>query len=130
MFFLLQALNITIHTYIEFFSIDLTHKFEFSNKLKITKKCFILVFDMSKEQLLVYPFYEIRLFEALVKTERNLQDSKKTKCRVLSMFCLDKPVQPNSQSLLNTNMFWEDHSCFKWGDTTVTVRKSKLLSKH
>lgn len=47
---------------------------------------------MSKEQLLVYPFYEIRLVEALVKTEWNLQDNKKTKYRVLSMLCLDKPV--------------------------------------
>lgn len=43
----------------------LPYKFEFSNKWSITKYCFILVFEMSKEQLLVYPFYEIRLAEAL-----------------------------------------------------------------
>lgn len=41
------------------------YKFEFSNKLSLTKYCFILVFEMSKEQVLVYLFYEIRLTEAL-----------------------------------------------------------------
>lgn len=72
-FFLHQALNVSIPLIhisfylhqLQFFPINLTYKFEFSNKLSLTKYCFILVFEMSKEQVLVYAFYEIRLTEAL-----------------------------------------------------------------
>lgn len=72
-FFLHQTLNIAIslmhisfHLHqSQFFPINSTYRFEFSNKRSITKYCLILVFEMSKEKLLECPFYEISLAETL-----------------------------------------------------------------
>lgn len=73
-FFLYQALNIAISLMCISFHlhqsqsdpINSTYEFEFSNKWSVQKYCLILVFEMSKVQLLVYPFYQIRLSEALL----------------------------------------------------------------
>lgn len=71
-FFLYQALNIAISLMCISFHlhqsqsdpINSTYKFEFSNKWSVQKYGLILVLRWVK-QLLVYPFYEIRLSEAL-----------------------------------------------------------------